>query len=286
MSVGIRCLIEDDFDQAMALASELDAMNQERREIESQAREEAAAQASAALAHVDLDPGLGIVLHDSGWHQGVIGLIAGKLKEQFYRPTIVLTDDGDSGRVKGSCRSIPGVHIRDVLERIDTLNPGLLIAFGGHAMAAGLSLLAADLERFKEEFHRVLAGVIAPEALQQTLEIDGPLQTTDLRLDIAYLLGDQVWGQGFPAPVFVNDFTVISQRRLKERHLKLLLSLDVSEAGHPESARRPGPKVQSYEAIWFNALQDLPARARLAYRLSSNEWQGRSSVQLEIVGVA
>ncbi len=278
MSVGIQCLIEDDFDQAMALASELDAMNQERREIESQAREEAAAQALARFQELapqlQQSPGLGIVLHDANWHQGVIGLIAGKLKEQFYRPTIVLTNDGDSGRVKGSCRSIPGVHIRDVLERVDTLNPGLLLAFGGHAMAAGLSLMAADLPRFTEEFQRVLSSTVDAATLQQTLDMDGPLAATDMRLDLAYLLADQVWGQGFPAPVFVNEFRVISQRRLKERHLKLLLALE----GETKSA--------GIEAIWFNAAADLPGRAKLAYRLSSNEWQGRSSLQLEVVGVA
>ncbi|MBU3725198.1 MAG: single-stranded-DNA-specific exonuclease RecJ [Burkholderiaceae bacterium] len=286
MRVGILCLLEDDPENAFELATALDTFNRERQEIESDARDAAIARAQTKLAEQSDAAGsgpsantpatLGIVLHDPEWHQGVIGLIAGRLKERFYRPTIVFADDQDGERIKGSCRSIPGVHIRDVLERIDTCNPGLLMAFGGHAMAAGLTLAANDLKRFTEAFEATLKEFTDPADLQQILESDGPLQAEHMRLDIARLIAEQTWGQGFPPPIFVNEFEVLALRRLKEKHLRLTLRLRGSQT-------REMPR---FEAIWFNAQSEPGACQRLAYRLGINDWQGRTAVQLEIVGLA
>lgn len=272
MSIGIRCLIEDDPDRAMGLAQQLDAMNRERREIEQEARDEALSQALDVLESQSKPDRRSLVLHDSRWHPGVVGLVAGRLKEKFYRPTIVFADDNDPNRIKGSCRSIPGIHIRDVLERIDTQNPNLIIAFGGHAMAAGLALESARLDEFSALFESTLDEFSGPEHFLQQLDTDGPLDEQYLNLEFAQRLAAEVWGQGFPPPVFINHFEVISQRRLKERHLKLTVCL------------APGsPRI---DAIWFNAERDLGRQARLAYQLSINDWQGRSSLQLDVMAVA
>ena len=283
MAIGIRCLIEDDPEQARELAITLDQLNRERQEIESEARESALKLAQDKLTAIGIGPSqdqksapLGIVLHDAQWHQGVIGLVAGRLKETFYRPTIIFASDAESSLIKGSCRSIPGVHIRDVLERIDSRHPGLLRAFGGHAMAAGLSLAAKDLERFSQAFEAALQEFADPADLQQILEFDGELNAEEFRLDLAQLLGSQIWGQGFPEPVFINDFEVLSQRRIKEQHLRLTLRPANANAGQ-------GPAL---EAIWFRASGLCAPRSRLAYRLGVNDWQGRTSLQLEIVGLA
>lgn len=277
MSIGIRCLLEDDPVAAIDLASQLDRLNRERREIEGEAREAAALKAIEMLNTTDnaSPERWSLVLHHPDWHQGVIGLIAGKLKEQFYRPTIVLASDSDEQFLKGSGRSIPGIHLRDVLERIDTQHPGLMKAFGGHAMAAGLTLARENLQVFSELFEAAVRQFASPEDLQQTLDVDGPLPAEFMRIDVAQLVNQQVWGQGFPAPVFLNEFEVLSQRRLKEQHLKLNLRLI-----------GPGAQRPAIDAIWFNAKRDLGPTASLAYRLSVNDWQGRSSVQLEVVALA
>ncbi len=278
MSIGIRCLLADNFEEAMRLAEELDQLNRERREIEADAREQAETLAQTVMQSADRVSGqrYSLVLHDSDWHPGVVGLIAGRLKESFHRPTIIFADDQDQERIKGSGRSIPGVHIRDVLERIDTLHPGLILAFGGHAMAAGLTLHKDSFTQFQNLFESTVASFADPEDLEQRIETDGALEPEYVRLDLAKLVSQQIWGQGFPSPIFVNRFQVLQQRRLKERHLKLLLA--------HESASKSGPA--RIEAIWFNAPQDLGSAASLAYRLAVNDWQGQSSVQLEIVGVA
>jgi single-stranded-DNA-specific exonuclease len=163
-----------------------------------------------------------------------------------------------------------------VLERIDSRHPGLLRAFGGHAMAAGLSLAAKELERFSQAFEAALQEFADPTDLQQILEFDGELNAEEFRLDLAQLLGSQIWGQGFPEPVFINDFEVLSQRRIKEQHLRLTLRPANPNAGQ-------GPAL---EAIWFRASGPCAPRSRLAYRLGVNDWQGRTSLQLEIVGLA
>ncbi|NBW00278.1 MAG: single-stranded-DNA-specific exonuclease RecJ [Betaproteobacteria bacterium] len=283
MAIGIRCLIEDDPEQARELATTLDQLNRERQEIEFEARESALKLAHDKLSAIGIhttgderSSPLGIVLHDAQWHQGVIGLVAGRLKDTFYRPTIIFASDSDSMLLKGSCRSIPGIHIRDVLERIDSRHPGLLKAFGGHAMAAGLTLAAEDLTQFSQAFEEALQAFADPADLQQVLEFDGELKTEEFRLDLAQLLSRQIWGQGFPEPIFINEFEVLAQRLIKDQHLRLTLR----PADHRTA---PGPTV---EAIWFRASGPCGPRSRLAYRLGINDWQGRSSLQLEIVGLA
>jgi single-stranded-DNA-specific exonuclease len=299
MRIGIDCLLEDDPSRALQLAQTLDQINQARREIEAQARDEALAQAMAAISLEALptESQFTLALHDDRWHQGVVGLIAGKLKEEFHRPTIIFASDRENPtQLKGSGRSIAGVHLRDILERIDTQNPGLIGAFGGHAMAAGLTIAKSNLNQFIEHFEATARQYADPADLEQIFEHDGPLDPDWLRLDIAQLIEQQIWGQGFPAPVFCNRFKVLSQRRLKEKHLKLSLVLaeptdpadpanawpDRQEA-RPTQKKASGHLVQKIEAIWFNASQDLPQEAQLAYRLSTNSWQGLTSLQLEIV---
>jgi single-stranded-DNA-specific exonuclease len=272
MSVGIRCLLEDAHQPGLDLARQLDELNRERRSIEADAREQAATQAAALLAEQPTDQDrIGLVLHAATWHQGVIGLVAGRLKESLYRPVIVFTDDGDSGRIKGSCRSIPGIHIRDVLERVDTRHPGMILAFGGHAMAAGLTLQADRLEHFREAFEEALRDFADPTDLQNITDTDGPLQPDEMQLDTARILSGEVWGQGFPPPLFRNTFRILNQRQLQERHLKLVLA--------------PGDAAtMRLDAIWFNGPPDIGSQAELLYRLAVNEWDGRSTLQLEIVG--
>lgn len=289
MSIGIQCLLSDDFDEAMQLAQALDTLNKERREIESDAREQAVMLANAVMENssisssttgdADSKQRYSIVLHDSNWHPGIVGLIAGRLKESFHRPVIVFADDQDTSQIKGSCRSIPGVHIRDVLERIDTQHPGLIRTFGGHAMAAGLAISKDRLHEFRERLEATVAEFASPEDLHQVIETDGPLDPEFIRLDLASMIAQHIWGQGFPSPVFVNHFQVLQQRRLKDKHLKLLLAQADSEQAKNKGANK-------IEAIWFNAPQDLGSSARLAYRLAVNDWQGTSSVQLEIVALA
>jgi single-stranded-DNA-specific exonuclease len=288
MSIGIRCLLSDDVDEAMRLAEELDTLNKARREIESDAREQAVMLANAVMESTLVNSPLGgdsgsarfsIVLHDPSWHPGIVGLIAGRLKESFHRPVIVFADDQDPSQIKGSCRSIPGVHIRDVLERIDTQHPGLIRTFGGHAMAAGLAIAKDRLDEFRQRLEATVSEFASPEDLHQVIETDGSLDPEFIRLDLASMIAQHIWGQGFPSPVFVNRFQILQQRRLKEKHLKLLLAQADSEQGTNKGASR-------IEAIWFNAPQDLGPSAHLAYRLAVNDWQGTSSVQLEIVALA
>jgi single-stranded-DNA-specific exonuclease len=290
MSIGIRCLLEDDPGRAVELAQTLDQMNQARREIEAKARDEALEQAMSVIAldAISETSQFTLALHDERWHQGVVGLIAGKLKEAFHRPTIVFASDREQPeQLKGSGRSIPGVHLRDILERIDTQHPGLIRAFGGHAMAAGLTIAKSNLDQFIGLLESTTREYADPADLQQVLEHDGRLDPAWMRCDIAQLIEQQIWGQGFPAPVFCNEFVVHGQRRLKEKHLKLSLSLSDSgtdSATLPPDHKRP-PPPQRIDAIWFNASQDLPQQAHLAYRLSTNSWQGLTSLQLEIVSV-
>ena len=276
MSVGIRCLLEDDPIKASEYAQALDSLNRERQKIELESRDAAIEKVLESLSGSPFisESSLGLVLHDENWHQGVVGLIAGKLKEKFHRPTIIFATDQQSGdRLKGSGRSIPAVHLRDVLERIDTHHPGLIIAFGGHAMAAGLTLYAKHLDQFTDLFNQTIAEFAKPADLNRTLEVDGPLEAEFHRIDVANLIESSIWGQGFPSPVFINEFEVLSQRRLKEKHLKLNLKLRSSNEALPHM-----------QAIWFNAPHDLSSRATLAYRLATNNWQGVTELQLEVVG--
>jgi single-stranded-DNA-specific exonuclease len=271
MSVGIECLLSEEPHRAQELALQLDAMNRERRRI-GEAMEE---QALAALDAVDIDaarPPPAIVLFDEHWHQGVIGILASRIKERYNRPVIAFADAGD-GLLKGSGRGLKGLHLRDLIDRVATDSPGLVERFGGHAMAAGLSLRRGCFEAFARAFGEVTAAAGA-EALEAVLETDGPLESGDFSLELAETLRrGGPWGQHFPEPLFEGDFAVRSQRIVGERHLKLLLE-------HPESG-------DVLDAIAFSVDTDRwpdPAvqRLRLAYRLDVNEYRGERRLQLVV----
>ncbi len=259
MSLGIECLLTDDSTRAWDIARQLDTINRERREIEAGMQEAAL----ASLENIDPRDSATLTLFNPDWHQGVIGIVASRLKEKFYRPTITFAPAGD-GMIKGSGRSIPGFHLRDALDLVFKRHPQLIDKFGGHAMAAGLSLREADFDTFAQAFEQVGREWLTPAELEHVLETDGPLEPEYFSLDFIEMLDTQVWGQGFAPPLFCDEFRVLNQRVLKERHLKLQLEKD---------GRR-------YDAIWFNHADGLPDRIRAAYRLDANEFNGKTSVQL------
>ena len=271
MSIGIECLLADDPQHALALAQQLDALNHERRAIEQDMR----LQAFAALDRLQLDDAeqpLGVCLYDAGWHQGVIGLLASRVKERLHRPVIAFAP-GDNGELKGSARSIPGLHIRDALDAVAAHNPGLITKFGGHAMAAGLSLPDSAYARFSAAFDAEVRRQIDAEALQGVVHSDGELTARELTLEFAETLRNAgPWGQGFPEPTFDGEFELVSRRIVGERHLKLML-------------RKPGEQA-CIDGIAFNTTDaDWPVsvkRLRLAYRLDVNAFQGMRTVQLMV----
>ncbi|MEM5293318.1 single-stranded-DNA-specific exonuclease RecJ [Burkholderia sp. JPY481] len=261
MSLGIECLTTDDVGRAWELAQQLDTMNRERREIEAGMQQ----QALDDLSTVDPDGATTITLFNPGWHQGVIGIVAGRLKEKFHRPSFTFAPADDTGvLVKGSGRSIPGFHLRDALDLISKREPDLIVKFGGHAMAAGLTIAAADVPRFTAAFEAVGREWLSAEALARTVETDGELEDAYFTPQFVEMLDAAVWGQGFPAPVFSGEFEVASQALVKDKHLKLQLLRG----------------RQRFNAIWFNHTDTLPARTTVAYRLSSDTWNGVSRVQL------
>ncbi len=261
MSLGIECLLTDDPTRAWDIARQLETINRERREIEAGMQETAL----ASLDNVDPRDNATLTLFNPDWHQGVIGIVASRLKEKFYRPTITFAPAGD-GMIKGSGRSIPGFHLRDALDLVYKRHPQLIDKFGGHAMAAGLSLHEDDFDAFAQAFEQVGREWLTPAELEHVLETDGSLEPEYFSLDFIELMDQQVWGQGFAPPLFCDEFRVLNQRVLKERHLKLQLDKD---------GRR-------FDAIWFNHADGLPSRIRAAYRLDANEFNGRTSVQLMI----
>lgn len=263
MSLGIECLITDDPARALNIAQELDALNRERRDIEAGMQE----QALIHLETLDLSEGAGIALFDPAWHQGVVGILASRIKEKLHRPVFAFArGEEGSGEIKGSGRSIPGLHLRDALDLVSKRAPGLLIKFGGHAMAAGVTLREADLGQFKSLFAEVASELLSPADLTRTVETDGGLESGYFSIETVRLLEAEVWGQGFPQPVFEDEFIVESQRILKEKHLKLRL--------------RKGE--QRLEAIQFNFSQAPGNRIRAAYRLSINDYNGVQTPQLMI----
>jgi single-stranded-DNA-specific exonuclease len=273
MSVGIECLLTQDSKHAMALALRLDELNAERRRIQSEMQEEA--QQIVAEMGSDLLPEKGqrgICLFDERWHQGVVGLVASRIKEDTGRPVIAFAPDGDSGPlIKGSARSIAGFHIRDALARIDAERPGLIRKFGGHAMAAGLTLEAERLEEFCEAYLATAARGISAEQLRQVVLSDGQLQSSELCLEVAEALRlAGPWGQGFPEPLFDGHFDIIERRVVGGSHLKMQLE--------------PVGGGVCLDAIAFNTdIQVLPegaATCHLVYQLDVNEFRGRRSAQL------
>lgn len=268
MTLGIECLSSNDASRTLNLAQELDGLNRERRSIETGMQEE-------ALLHLE-ELGLeqndeaettqlpaGLTLFDPDWHQGVIGILASRIKERLHRPTFVLAR-GHEGELKGSGRSIPGLHLRDALDLVAKRQPGVLLRFGGHAAAAGVTLREDDLMLFEATFAAVCQDLLNPADLTRTLETDGPLETAHMSLECARLLQSQIWGQAFPAPLFSDEFQVENQRLLKDKHLKLTLSKNGSR----------------FDAIQFNCANSAPARIRAVYKLDINEYNGVANVQL------
>ncbi len=259
MSLGIECLTTDDAGRAWEIAQQLDTINRERRVIEAQMQDTAL----ASLDHIDPRDNTTISIYDDSWHQGVIGIVASRLKDKFYRPTITFAPAGD-GLIKGSGRSIAGFHLRDGLDLVSKHAPTLIEKFGGHSMAAGLTIRADNLEGFTHAFEEVGRASLTKAQLERVLETDGPLEDAYFSTAFIELIDGHVWGQGFAPPVFCDEFRVVSQRVLKERHLKLLLEKN----------------GQQYDAIWFGHADGLPERVNVAFRLDANEFNGRTKVQL------
>ncbi len=259
MSLGIECLSTDDPGRALNIAQQLDAINRERRVIEADMRED------AELLLASLDPGMraSLTLFDPGWHQGVIGILAGRVKEKLHRPCFAFAR-GNAGELKASGRSIPGLHLRDALDLVAKRQPGLLLRFGGHAAAAGLTLREDRLSEFEASFEMVCRELLSPADLSRTLETDGPLESGYFSLEAVRLIQQEVWGQAFPTPVFADSFEVLNQRILKDKHLKLKLQ---------KNGRR-------FDAIQFNFSENAPERIRAAFRVDINEWNGTQTVQL------
>lgn len=272
MSVGVALLLSEDIGQARALASDLDALNQTRREIEQGMQIEALALCDKLERSTDALP-FGLAMYHPEWHQGVVGILASRLKERFNRPVIAFAPAGD-GILKGSGRSIAGLHMRDALERLDTLNPGLMMKFGGHAMAAGLSLEESKFDEFRDKFAELVGEWLDPSHLEGVVWSDGELSAHELTIDTAEMLRDGgPWGQAFPEPTFDGTFRILQQKLLKERHLKLMIE--------PVGG---GPLL---DGIAFNIdptfWPDSSIReVQLAYRLDINEFRGNRSVQLII----
>ncbi len=259
MSVGIACLLAEDDASAAPFAAELDRLNLERREVELTMHEEALAGLDQTIAGDRYT----LCVYRPEWHQGVVGIVASRLKDRFHRPAIVFARAAD-GELRGSGRAIAGFHLRDALDLIAKRAPGTITRFGGHAFAAGLSLAEAALPRFSAEFERVAREWISPAALQQTLETDGELDPAELTLGFAQEVAAHVWGQGFPLPAFDGQFNVLDQHQVGDKHAKLVLTT---------TGRR-------LDAIAFNEPGPLPVRIRAVYRPEVNTYQGLSSLQL------
>ena len=267
MALGIECLITDDTARALNIAQELDRLNRERREIEGTMQDQALAMLEG------LGPGLGtdageaytLALFDPSWHQGVVGILAARIKDRLHRPVIAFAA-GNAGELKGSGRSIPGLHLRDALDLVAKRAPGLILRFGGHAAAAGLTIRSEGLAQFGELFESTVRGLVAASDLARSIETDGPLESAYMNLDTIRMLEREVWGQGFPQPLFCDRFAVASQRVVADKHLKLRLKKD----------------GKSFDAIRFNSLAPASAAIRAAYRLAVNEYNGVQSVQLVV----
>lgn len=263
MDAGVECLITDSATEAETLAQELNSINGRRKEVEGDMTEEA-----IRRLVTEVNPGrYTAVLHSDAWHVGVIGIVSGRIKELIWRPTFVLTDD-KNGDIKGSGRSIPGLRLRDALAIVEERNPGLLPKFGGHDMAAGISLKGGTLQKFASEFEAVVRELMDPEDLKQVLLVDGGLSLSEMSLETVAALKSQVWGQGFLEPVFFDEFSIVSSRAIGEgKHLKLELE--------------KGGKV--YSAVKFKYTQELPrGRIRAAYKLDANSFRNETSLQLMI----
>jgi single-stranded-DNA-specific exonuclease len=259
MALGIECLLADSEEQAFAMAQRLDTLNRERREIETDMQE----QALAALEEIEVSENYALSLYSPDWHQGVIGILASRLKDKYHRPVIAFAQ-GNNGELKGSGRSIRGLHLRDALDLVAKRKPHLLQKFGGHAFAAGLTIQAPHFEEFSTTFEEIARSLLTPGDLERVIECDGSLGIPAMNLTLAKTLTEQVWGQGFPQPAFQETFSVENQRVVGEKHLRLKL----------------GKAGQVFDGILFFHSEPLPARINTVYRLDVNEYNGSQSLQL------
>jgi single-stranded-DNA-specific exonuclease len=265
MTIGIECLTTEDVSRADNLARMLDSINRERREIEVSMREHALLMAEG-LCEDGMTPPPAISVFDPDFHEGVVGVVASRIKDKLHRPTFVFAASGAPGKeheLKGSGRSIPGFHLRDALDLVSKRHPGLILRFGGHAMAAGCTITEAHFDEFEKAFAQVAREWLDAATLTRRLETDGPLSPQWLDTGLIEQMQLAVWGQGFAAPTFSEELEITSQRLVGEKHLKLELL-------------HHGSKI---DGIWFNHTDPLPSRTTLAYRLDINEWRGERKVQ-------
>lgn len=277
MSFGVELLMCNNIHAARRMASELDGLNQTRKEIEEGMKQEAMAFCERLQFGENSELPYGLSLFQRDWHQGVIGILASRIKEKFHRPVIAFADGGE-GTIKGSCRSIPGLHMRDALDFIDTQNPGLIIKFGGHAMAAGLTIKEQDFERFSRLFDEVVKKELDEAALKGVILTDGELKPEEFSIHIAeQLRAGGPFGQAFPEPIFDGEFKVLHQKLVGEKHLKLML--EPLYKGHPTNVMIDGIAFNVDLRRWPDASVKT---ARLAYKLDVNEFRGNQSLQLMI----
>ena len=263
MTLGIQCLLAKTDIDATKIAQQLQDLNMQRRSIEADMQEGA----SLSLDDIDVANQFSISMYQADWHQGVIGILASRIKERYHRPVIVFADAGD-GLLKGSGRSIAGLHLRDALDLLSKHQPDLILKFGGHAMAAGLTIKQLDFELFNQSFEAVVKSLITETDLESVLEVDGSLNPSDMTFATAQMLESQVWGQGFAPPLFYDEFEVINQRILGEKHLKLTLkTID---------------KPLVIDAIYFNHSALLASKIQAAYQLQTNSYNGVQKVQLNL----
>ena len=267
MGLGIECLLTDDVGRAQDLAQQLDAINRERRELESGMREQAESLLESLLSEDEPPPA--IAIFDPEFHEGVVGIVASRLKDRQHRPTFVFAL-GQDGLLKGSGRSIPGFHLRDALDLVSKRHPGLLKKFGGHAMAAGCTIAEEDFDTFEQALMQVAHEGLDASLLARQLSTDGPLDTQWFTPEAAAALDQAVWGPGFDAPVFSDAVEVLGQRLVGTRHMKLSLRV----------------QGQVRDGIWFGRTEPLPDKAHLAFRISLDEYQGRQRVQIMVEGLA
>ncbi|MGH8821673.1 MAG: single-stranded-DNA-specific exonuclease RecJ, partial [Rhodoferax sp.] len=270
MTLGIECLLTDDAARADELASLLDGINRERREIEDDMREQAVALAES-LFEEGAEPPPAICVFDPGFHEGVVGIVASRLKDKLHRPAFVFAQSKAPGKdheLKGSGRSIAGFHLRDALDLVAKRHPGVLLRFGGHAMAAGCTIAEEQFGVFEQALADVARQWLDAATLTRRLDTDGPLSTEYRRAELVDTLHREVWGQGFAAPTFSEEVEVVSQRLVGEKHLALKL-------------RHQGQPV---DGIWFGHTAMLPAKVKLAFRLDVDEWQGARRVRFLIEG--
>jgi len=271
MTVGVQCLLADNQESACFLADKLNDINELRKNIQQQMAIEAQQQFDS-LGHQGLQSEYAIVLYRPDWHEGIVGIVAARIREKYHRPGIVFAKSED-GYLKGSGRSVPGVHLRDMLDTVDKRYPGMILKFGGHAMAAGLSLEQSSLEQFTEAFTRVISDTVDPGCFSATIECDGSLDNANFNLEFARALQNlSPWGQRFPTPSFMGDFDVINQRVLADKHLKLVLS--------------PPQSGESLDAIAFSqpdsVLNTSYGKIQIHYELNLNQFRGLESLQLLI----